>query len=172
MGCLGLYLGNPSISERSCLPAHFPQLGLEGLPTAHCPTCSPAHKPPPPETLSYGAKRWKNSLNLDDFFCTSFEVSCTANLWAVCWAGSLWFNGHGQPLAPSWVRAGRKAEASVVSSSNGFPACRRRGPRPPALSILGSSCWNVALQKPGLGGASDTGQPLGEGPPSYPHPSF
>lgn len=72
-------------------------------------------------------------LNLDNFFCTSFEVSCTLNLWARCWACSLTFNG---PVRG--VHASGDADMSVVSCLMGSeqPGGSRPGSPAPQLHVL------------------------------------
>lgn len=106
--------------------------------------------------LTYEAKGWKNSLNLDNFFGTSFEVSCTSNVRAPRWAGSPVLCGHGQPLAPAGVTAQagtpRRPWAARPGGSGRAGTRRHAAPGSPGAASASSS------------GAAPAGSPRSPGP--------
>lgn len=97
----------------------------------------------------------KNSLSLDNFFYPSFEVSCTSRLWALLgWCAPV--NGHSQPRACPGCARRPNAEASVVSSPNGFQVSRRGrpwslplGPAPAAVTRLPRSLGTASTYDSG-----------------------
>ena len=97
----------------------------------------------------------KNSLSLDNFFYPSFEVSCTSRLWALLgWCAPV--NGHSQPRACPGCARRPNAEASVVSSPNGFQVSRRGrpwslplGPEPAAVTRLPRSLGTASTYDSG-----------------------
>ena len=93
----------------------------------------------------------KNPHNLDNFFCTSFEVSCTFNLWFSAGLNSFTFNGYGQRLAPYGMctQAGIQRHLSSAHLMDSWPRRKESPcwPVPYSCSMLPrSSCCVGCLQ--------------------------
>ena len=114
-------MGVPEPPKEAALLPALPYLAFQASAPLVPPPASPAHKSPPPERPSYEAKAWKNSLHLDNFFCTSFGVSCTSNLWAHCWAPLSRLTGMAS-LWPSGCACWRDCQRICRQLPDGFQA--------------------------------------------------